>query len=429
MKMFIIIVILIVCCANIALGVCFVIKNKKTVKSFKLNDKNVRKEKNGLTMPSTTELSIQFEDIPALNEKENARLVEIRDKKLIARIDGVIPGAVQALANGIAIHKYKKAVQAAGQLYQVVIPKGAALAKAKDGGFRGIYHGNNGIEGHANLLPVDGDMGQELAAMNAVNAVMNVASMIVGQYYMAQVNKRLDSISDGIDKISGFLENEFKSKVYTLVVEVRKCSKFQVETMENDEVRNRELVHLRNLEHECAELLVQVNFALNDFADKSELDYDSYEKNVEEAHKWYQYQKILLAVMGEICELTYVLNCGAASREKCYELYLHHTEQSKETLSKIYEWHQKNISRMEINVESGKRKRQGFDGFLMEIPGLFNEELHYKSICDDVIKKISEQRNAIVTVKAVDDKDLFQEDIRLIVKDERLYFLPPATDI
>lgn len=100
------------------------------------------------------------------------------------------------MANAGAVHNYRHAVQSAGQLYQAIIPKGAVLAdsRAMEGAKRAIYHGAKGIKGQANLLAVDGNMGGGLAAMSVANAAMGVASMVVGQYYMTQINNRLDSV-------------------------------------------------------------------------------------------------------------------------------------------------------------------------------------------------------------------------------------------
>ena len=140
-----------------------------------------------------------------------------------------------------------------------------------EGAVRGLYHGAKGIQGHADFVAADGNMGSGLAAMNAANAAMGIASMVVGQYYMAQINDRIDSITNSMDRIAGFQDNEYKSKVYALVAEIQKISTFQIETMENEELRTRELAHLKNLEHECAHLLGQANLTLQDYAKKSGL--------------------------------------------------------------------------------------------------------------------------------------------------------------
>lgn len=102
---------------------------------------------------------------------------------------------------------------------------------------------------------------------------MNVASMVVGQYYMTQINNQLGSINASIDRIADFQETEYKRKVLALVAEMQKASTFQMETMESDELRNRELLHLRTLEHECAELLGQANLSIQGVCDAADIDY------------------------------------------------------------------------------------------------------------------------------------------------------------
>ncbi|WP_130838508.1 hypothetical protein [Lachnoclostridium sp. Marseille-P6806] len=169
-----------------------------------------------------TDLAVRFEDLPALTETEEAALVEIKDQKLLARIDSAVPGTLQAVANAGVIHQYQQVVQNAGQLYQAIIPNDAVLAdsKAMQGAVRGIYHGADGIQGHANLVAVDGNMGSGLAAMNVANAAMGAAAMVVGQYYMTQINDQFDQINGELDKIATFQDKEYQSKIYALVAEV-----------------------------------------------------------------------------------------------------------------------------------------------------------------------------------------------------------------
>ena len=417
------------CIIIIAIGV-IISKRKKNASSLPdpQEESSPTMDKTALAVAGNTELSVRFESLQALTEGEEARLVEVTDHKLLSRIDGAIPGILQAAANTGAVHQYKQAVQSAGQLYQVIIPKGAVLANSKsmDGAVRGIFHGANGIKGHANLVAVDGNMGGGLAAMNVANAAMGVAAMVVGQYYMTQINQRLDSISDGIDKIADFQNNEYKSKVYALVAEIQKISTFQLETMENDELRNRELLHLQNLEHECAQLLGQANITLQTYSQKADLEYKQYEKYVREANSWYQYQQLLLEIMGKIGELIYALNLGAVSKEYCYAMRLPYAKQLETTLEQLNKWHMENGERLGIDVASTRRKRQGIEGLVMNIPALLNNDFHYKPISRYTAAMISSQTDGVAKEKPSDDPDLFREDVRLVAKGEKLFYLPNA---
>lgn len=419
----------IICILAIAGIIAFVIIRNKNANIIDEGDENALsvKRKNALASSKRHELAITFDDLPALTEQEESQLVEVKDSQLLARIDNAIPGTLQAVANTGAVHAYQEAAKSAGQLYQAIIPKGAVLdqSRAMQGAVRGSYRDvANSIKGNADWVAVDGKAANNLAAVGVANAAMNVASMVVGQYYMSQINDQLGDINAGIEKIADFQQTEFKSKVYALVAEVQKSSTFQVETIENDELRNRELSHLKSLEHECAQLLGQANLSLQEISGKKGLDYDTYEKKIGEAESCFQYQQILLEVMYKISDLTYALNLGAISRENSYALYLPYAKQSEGTLAKLNEWHDEHVKRLEINVEESRRKRQGVEGFFMGALGLFNDDFNYKKMSQSTIARIEHQAENASTVKGIEDDDLYQEDVRLIAKDGKLFYLP-----
>lgn len=386
---------------------------------------SVNEEKSIIEDTEVTMPLVSFQPLSTLAEDEGKNLVEIKDQQLIGKIDSVIPGALQLAANAGSVFKYNQAVQSAGQLYQAVIPKGAALANSRDmgGAVRGFFHGSDGIRGHANLKPVDGNMGKGLASMNAVNAAMGVASMVVGQYYMSQINNRLESMAHDLEKVVDFNENEYSGKIVNLLIEVQKEASFQLETMENEELRNRKLIHLQSLEHECGELLEQANSALHGINRKRVNDYEQYNTMIPEANFWYQSQQTLLGLLSEIAELIFVMNLGAVSRESSYATYKAHYEQSHIALLRLNAWHRTNISRFEIDINGSRRKRQGFDDFIMKVPALFNGELRYHVMPNQVIKNIREQMKGGLSFSER-ETDLFQEDVRLICKEGKIYYLP-----
>jgi hypothetical protein len=374
-----------------------------------------------------SDLTIKFEDLPALTEIEDASLVEVKDKQLLARIDNVIPGTLQAIANAGAVNNYQQAAKNAGQLYQAIVPKGAHLlnSRAMDGAVRGAFQGPNGL-GQANFIPVDGSMGNGLAAMNVTSGVMAVASMVVGQYYMTQINDQLGDINKELDKLSSFQDKEFLAKIYAIIAEVQTCSQFKLEIVDNEEQRKRELDHLKSLEHECAELLGQANLTLKDFEKKTDLDYSEYEKYVFEAEKWYQYQQILLKILLKIEELTYSLYLGEVSREYCYSKFIPYAKQADDALISVETWHKKNSEALEIDLEASRRRRQGIGGLLMSIPAMFNDDLHYKDVSQSTVSMISNQSSGKRVLASEDGTDLFREDVRLIAKDGKLYYLPQS---
>ncbi|MDD6299095.1 MAG: topoisomerase IV, partial [Hornefia butyriciproducens] len=154
------------------------------------------------------ELAIQMETLPAEAIPDESSLVEITDSKVLARVNNLVPGLAQA---GVAGTNAVQAAKAGNEvLYRAIIPAGAKLtnSQAMEGAVRGFYRGADGIQGHANLVAVQAQKGTAVVA-NTAAAAMGVASMVVGQYYMTQINAELGEISDGISKISDFQDNEF----------------------------------------------------------------------------------------------------------------------------------------------------------------------------------------------------------------------------
>lgn len=242
----------------IAGGIVLYVKNKRT--KNELGNTAVVVSKTSSSKLQASEVAndpvIQIGILPADAISDETKLVEITDSKVLAHINNLVPGLAQA---GNAANNATQAVKANGEvLYRAIIPAGAKLtdSKAMEGAVRGFYHGADGIRGHANLVAVEAQKGTAVAA-NTAAAAMGVASMIVGQYYMTQINAELGVISDGISQIQNFQDNEYRSRVFSLVAHVKKIADFQTEILENDELRLSKIAQLDSLEEECTKLLGQ----------------------------------------------------------------------------------------------------------------------------------------------------------------------------
>lgn len=373
---------------------------------------------------NSQELVIQMEMLPAEAIPDKSKLVEITDSKVLAHVNNLVPGLAQA---GNAANNAVQAVQANGEvLYRAIIPAGAKLtdSRAMENAVRGIYHGADGIKGHANLVAVEAQKGTAVVA-NTAAAAMGVASMVVGQYYMTQINAELGEISDGITKIADFQDNEYRSKVFSLIAHVKKIADFQSEILENNELRMSKISQLDSLEEECTQLLGQANLTLAGYAKKNDLDYDAYEKELKEAQNWFMYQKSLLDVLYKISDLRYTLHLGVVSREQCVALLPTYTQQVADTQSRLSNWHQETAKRLDISPEDGKRKRDGFDGVVHFIPGLFKEELNFRPIEKNTANMITAQASGYEGHHQ-DTTDLYAEDVQLIAKDGKVYYLPES---
>lgn len=413
--------------AAIVVGVVLYLKNKQAkdepentaVAAICLSNSELK------TSEVANELVIQMELLPVEAIPDENKLVEITDSKVLARVNNLVPGLAQA---GNAVNNAAQAAKANGEvLYRAIIPSGAKLtdSKAMEGAVRGIYHGADGIKGHANLVAVEAQKGTAVVA-NTAAAAMGVASMVVGQYYMTQINAELGEISDGISQIQDFQDNEYRSRVFSLVAHVKKIADFQTEILENDELRLSKIAQLDSLEEECTQLLGQANLTLAGFAKKTGLDYEAYEKALDNAQNWFMYQKSLLDVLYKISDLRYTLHLGAVSREQCVALLPTYTKQVSDTQECLTAWHEGITQRLGIETDEIRRKRAGFDGVIHFLPGLFNDDFNFCSIKKKTAKMITSQASGHESLHTVDTSELYTEDVQIISKDGKLYYLPES---
>lgn len=374
---------------------------------------------------SPQELSIHIEMLPAEVIPEGSKLAEITDSKVLAHVNQLVPNLAQA---GNAVNNAVQAAQANGEvLYRAIIPSGAKLANSRDmaGAARGIFHGADGIRGHANLVAVEAQKGTAVVA-NTAAAAMGVASMVVGQYYMTQINSELEKIGNGISKVSDFQDNEYRSRVFSLVNHVKKIAAFQAEIIENDELRFSKISQLDSLEEECTKLLGQANLTLAEFANKSDLDYEAYELELHTAQNWFIYQTTLLEILCRISDLRYALHLGAVSREHCIALLPTYTHQVAQTQARLTKWHKETIERLSVDTTEARRKRDGLDRAIHFIPGLFDDTANFRPISKSTAKMIDSQSIGNTT-PYLDESDLYVQDVQLFAKDGKIYYLPTSS--
>lgn len=398
----------------IILGIGIYYFNKKRkCKNFKKQDNISLVNKSFLN----NQMIIKVEELPIETIENCKDMFEITDNKILGHVNNLVPGLIQA---GTATNN---AIQAnANVVYQAIIPAGAKLTKSSNmnNAVRGMYHGVNGIKGHANFVEVN-QTGKVLT--NTISSGISVTSMIVGQYYMTQINSQLSKINEEVSKISSFQDNEYISKILALIIQVERISSFQTEIMENQQLRNLDIDKLNNLEQDCIELLGQANLTITGFTKKDDLDYKKYNKELTELHNWYIYQKTLLEMLYKITDLKNILYIGAISKEQLNVIPTTYRKQVIEVQELLVQWHEKITQKLGIDLEGARRKRQGFDGAVHWIPGLFKDDFKFCEISEKT-KVMIEEQTSNYKVASIYEEDPFKKNVRIISKDGKMYYLP-----
>jgi hypothetical protein len=128
----------------------------------------------------------------------------------------------------------------------------------------------------------------------------------------------------------------------------------------------------------------------------------------------------------KISDLRYTLHLGAVSREQCIALLPIYSKQVSDTQARLSAWHEGTAERLGIETEEVRRKRAGFDGAIHFIPGLFNDDLNYREIEERTANMIMIQKIGHDKACKMDKSELYAEDVQLISKYGKIYYLPES---
>lgn len=363
-------------------------------------------------------LSVLMETLPSVREIDRDKLIEITDPTILARVDSLVPTIGMT---GINIGNAVK--QSSETLYKVVLTGGGQLvdSRAIAGAKRAISMGKDGIAEHANLFEVKPDsLGKVL---NVGTSALNVASMIVGQYYMQQVDTKIAAISTCVKEISETLEIEYKSKVASLVESVYNASKYQIANISNEELREHEISNVQELRKDCQTLLNHAEEKLGMLIAEKYGEYKDYENAIQEIEKWRQYQAILMQLLYQINTLDFALYLGRKTKEHCFGSFELHKNKEETLHNAIVAWHNEQCDLLKIDVNEAKRKQTGLLGLLEKPIGLINKELLYKQMGKETIRLIKSQ---IADLSQIDmgAGNRFEEDVEIYIMDGKKYYLP-----
>ncbi|WP_101908629.1 topoisomerase IV [Marasmitruncus massiliensis] len=368
-------------------------------------------------------IAIPIELLPATTHIEEKRLFQITDQTVISRISELIPFTSQTgtrlIANN-ALNSLKGV-----ELVKLDIPF-SRLTKSKDvvGAARGYIHGGKGVAAQANLSKVDmSKVTKATTVANGVANVMNVGSLVVGQYYMSEISAKMETMTKSIDKISDFQNREFRSRILVLLPLVGEISKFDSEIMESDTLRNRKLHTLDDLKAEGAQLLQQVNLSVDEVIKKNQTpNYRDYQEKVDELMPLLEYQHILITVLEEISKLIYLLGKGENSREMSYYSFNTFLDQSNQIRSKLEDWHKNQVNSLGIDMDKNRRNKIGIESFFAAIPSLIDDKWRYKELEDGMSRKINAQK-AGQQLMLTEPEAVYDNDVQIIIKDGKYFYL------
>ena len=121
------------------------------------------------------------------------------------------------------------------------------------------------------------------------------------------------------------------------------------------------------------------------------------------------------------------MHLGVVSREQCNAILPMYTKQVNDTQYMLTAWHGTVVERLKIDTDEDRRKRTGVERAVYFLPGLFNDDLNYRSIKKSTSNIICTQASG-ETQMLIDKSELYSKDVQLIVKEGKIYYFPESNN-
>ena len=409
MKIYFIIILLLVVVSSIVTFIFY--KRKNNIKEVSLSTEN------------------KTSNFPNIQIIENDEIIPIEKNKIV---DNNVKNAISILDNSIS-----KTVMVGKNLEtasKVLNNERAFFSTAKSGTenmikvkgsneFYGTQRVNGKFSKNTKFLNED-KMMKNVGKEALVNAGFNATSIVVGQYYMKEINDKLEDIQHDIDGIASFLDAQYQGKLIYIISKIQEVIENKTENISNDFSRNKRYDEISRVEENCSELLTQANACIVNYL-KKELDYKNYEKNVKDIQIWSIRQHILMRLLAEIGDLRYVLANGDETSKAAhsqYNRYLIHTNKVNEQLNN---WHEFYCEKFGISKTEHRRKANFFE-IRKNTIGKINEDWAYNKL-DESIEKMIENQMDIEELLPY-NKDKQTENIKILKHNGEFYNLPEVSE-
>ncbi|MBU7478927.1 hypothetical protein [Lactiplantibacillus pentosus] len=344
--------------------------------------------------------------------------------RLLSTISQTLP-ATFSVTSALASEVAEKAGSGA---YQVIMQSGQSLMHSKNGEnlYRGTTQaaGHRGIAGSADLKPINSTASELAAKTGAVAGVMAVASMVVGQYYMTEINDKLESISESIDDIKNFQKTELLAQISTVVRESRQLSVYNDEIMESASERQLARHRASDFEEKSGELLDQINSLI-----RLELvpsgKFSEYERHTRGLVPLLSSQQVLVATLRELSRLTVVLSRSEVSPERAGATYKELVASSEKVRDNVVEWHSKETDVWHVNLARESRAKTGIKKVVSQPLTLVNPELAYQHVPSEFIKQVQTQSS--MRQPELPEMTGYQVPVDLLIQNNQVYYRAPES--
>jgi len=194
---------------------------------------------------------VPLEELTDLRDNDN---YEILSNKVFGEISMVFQNIPGQLAQKTAEKAAEKTLEEVSKnAYKVVLKDGMHLAKSKSlkGAYRGlVFDSDNVLQTHADLIPISLDGSVVAKAPQLALGAFNAMSIATGQYFLSQINGKLEEIETGLSDILDYLQVEKRSEILANDITIMNVYKNLDFILDNDYERQSISAQLKQIKRE-----------------------------------------------------------------------------------------------------------------------------------------------------------------------------------
>lgn len=347
----------------------------------------------------------------------NSKLFEIKDDSLK---QGLLSSA--AVLNTTFAEQLVHAKETRN-LYRLVNPSEVTLSPIKDNPevLHAVEYAKKGIKKHGQFQHAN--PGKALALAN----IMQSMALVVGMYYMAEINHKMAELSCGVERVFHWLENEFLSRIQALLGNAQELSRFQKENLEQPALAARCLHKIDDFKAEGRQLQLLTLQHLRTLLAEDCAKHEAYIKKLEQLQKYYQLSQLLSQVIEGLCQLDFVFSRGAKSQDYAFELQREMQSKQEEMQERLAAYHKKHMEKFEIHLETASRNHQGFAAVVNAPVNFVLGKANECAIPQKEVLYIEEQMGRLEVARWKASR-LTEEQGEIYMQGDKVYFMPSLAE-
>ncbi|MFL4497857.1 hypothetical protein [Weissella sp. MSCH1] len=333
---------------------------------------------------------------------------------------------------------------------QLSSAKGLTQVKGEKSMFRGVFRKKGKISGHVKIKPVDArDAAQQVntaksALTSKLATSMQLASVVVGQYYMNEVSEKLSQINDELHALRRYHQTEILAKLGTMRESMDVLANNQTELLADEQIRNNYLLKIDGIKTELTTINNQSLLQINGVIDRAPKDEQQFIKDVNELDYWKQISVIATNILIFASELEYIYGVGALSRKTVTELVSSAKDKNEETDSNIAEYLYMSALKFKLTSKSASDRLQRQNDKFNKLPApavvkrvatnlavFISERADYGlnfSMSDEKLEAIIPSLERITESETIESKvdriaNEMKEDVNLLVNEGKMYYV------